>query len=602
MGGLPEGLVYVAYPWATLIDHLQAEGANAQVEMEVFEAFCNGLPAGGDPRITVCQHILLHRFLHLFQKAGIDHVFWPHTTEADLELTAPRLHPFPLYPVQIPTDLESIVQDRPYLYSFIGARANPHYLTDVRSWILGQLADRPGGLVKGRDDWHYTKIVYHHQIWQATGDRNDQLVDDAAAAEFRDALCSSVFALCPSGSGPNSIRLWEALEAGAIPVILSDDLALPGDPRLWAESAIFCAETPDSVAALPDRLAAIARNDAILYRMRSAGQQLRDLYGRDSFVADILELGRNLAGIGTQQGASANVERFARRILTAPRPNEAEAELLLTLAANDPTVQTDHFAANTSVSTACERAHALLGVGHPAAHLMDKRFANAVPPPEHTQRKASFGKQKSLFPGALAAVARWVAPETHPSIADAELAQWNQMLETAIAAADIPKAALLSDHHAALYRLFLNRDTSQSISAFLSSWHQRKVVEGLEDASDAGWPDPHLARFSRLFGATKVLWSMTQPAVTATEALVLGAIPACPSIPGLDRVVSERVRIDLSGLGRRDALSRILTFDPDPRFAFEWLGARAVLRDRLSDPDRLYAARREVVEMVLSQW
>jgi len=47
--------------------------------------------------------------------------------------------------------------------------------------------------------------------------------------------------LCPSGSGPNSIRLWESLAAGAIPVVLADTLELPAHP-LWKDAVVFLPE------------------------------------------------------------------------------------------------------------------------------------------------------------------------------------------------------------------------------------------------------------------------------------------------------------------------------------------------------------------------
>ena len=40
-------------------------------------------------------------------------------------------------------------------------------------------------------------------------------------------LLGSIYCLCPSGSGPNSIRFWEALAVGSIPILLSDTLDLP---------------------------------------------------------------------------------------------------------------------------------------------------------------------------------------------------------------------------------------------------------------------------------------------------------------------------------------------------------------------------------------
>ena len=43
--------------------------------------------------------------------------------------------------------------------------------------------------------------------------------------------------MCPSGSGPNSIRFWESLAVGSIPVLLSDSLELPKH-KLWDDVII----------------------------------------------------------------------------------------------------------------------------------------------------------------------------------------------------------------------------------------------------------------------------------------------------------------------------------------------------------------------------
>jgi hypothetical protein len=97
----------------------------------------------------------------------------------------------------------------------------------------------------------------------------------------------SVFALCPSGSGPNSIRLWEALGYGAIPVILADRLWLPGDAELWQQAALFVPETEAAVAALPARLEALAADASRLQAMQAVGQKIWQRYGLPGFVPDV---------------------------------------------------------------------------------------------------------------------------------------------------------------------------------------------------------------------------------------------------------------------------------------------------------------------------
>lgn len=45
--------------------------------------------------------------------------------------------------------------------------------------------------------------------------------------EYQDVLARSRFSLCPRGSGPSTVRFWESLQAGAIPILISDDMVLP---------------------------------------------------------------------------------------------------------------------------------------------------------------------------------------------------------------------------------------------------------------------------------------------------------------------------------------------------------------------------------------
>jgi hypothetical protein len=50
-------------------------------------------------------------------------------------------------------------------------------------------------------------------------------------ARFQDVLSRSRFVLCPRGRGTSSIRLYETLAAGRVPVIISDDWVPPRGPR-----------------------------------------------------------------------------------------------------------------------------------------------------------------------------------------------------------------------------------------------------------------------------------------------------------------------------------------------------------------------------------
>lgn len=343
LGAVPDDVIYVAFPWATLIDKLQRKTPDSAHLLERFRAFCEELPAN-TLRITVCQHIKMKECLYLFREAGITEIFWSHATHEDV--THPgqdgiRLRPFPLFPVQVrEQQVTGKDDDRPYLFSFIGARANQHYLTESRNWILDLLGGHPDGLIIGRDGWHYNKVVYDHQVLKTRAREADghRLVDQSASDEFRVSLLNSLFSLCPSGSGPNSIRLWESLGAGAIPVILADTYAPPGNPKLWQAAAVFCNESAEEIRALPARLEEIARDPGSLAAMRHAGRQLWMLYGPGCFIYDIQTflLEDPASNLVSFEGDGAGlIVQLSRSLSRKDDLTEADATLLLQSLSSD---------------------------------------------------------------------------------------------------------------------------------------------------------------------------------------------------------------------------------------------------------------------------
>lgn len=349
LGAVPDGVVYVAYPWANLIDKLQTNAFDAHVHLSAFHHFCRQLPQGSK-RVTVCQHIKMKEFMHLFAEAGIEHIFWTHATHADRDQTTSGISvvPFPLYPVQVTEETDADASGkRPHLFSFIGAKSNQYYLTNSRELILDLLKDHPRGMIIGRDSWHYNKVVYEHQILKSKDkdDNKEELVNQSASDQFKESLAQSVFSLCPAGSGPNSIRLWESLGAGSIPVILADTYATPGNQDLWQQAAVFCKETPEAIKALPARLEEIAKDPVNLTKMRHAMRQLWILYGPHSFVYDVQVLMLKLAG--SLEGASSDGdasgaqtvpplrERLLGRVPLGGAPSIQDAQFLLRTCSSD---------------------------------------------------------------------------------------------------------------------------------------------------------------------------------------------------------------------------------------------------------------------------
>ena len=285
---------YVAFPWATLIDKLHRRTLDSSDLLAQYRAFSADLPPK-TRRVTVCQHIKAREFSWLFAEANISHVFWSHATRRDQERPrTPEFRPFPLFPVQVThalpeAALEYDTTSRPYLYCFVGARADRYYPARTRNHILRNLVTDPRGFVVGRPIWHFQRVVYDFQV-EGLASTGAALIDDGASDLFREVLRRSRFALCPSGTGPNSIRLWEALGSGTIPVILSDTWEPPGGRDLWDAAAVFAPETLDSVLTLPNQLAKLATDPERLASMRHAGRQLWARYGPEGFVGDVIDL------------------------------------------------------------------------------------------------------------------------------------------------------------------------------------------------------------------------------------------------------------------------------------------------------------------------
>jgi len=86
---------------------------------------------------------------------------------------------------------------------------------------------------------------------------------------YNNILLESHFTLCPSGTGPNSIRFWEALGAGSIPILLSDNLDLPSH-KLWDKSIIRisendCMQLPSLINDIFNEIEERRKNCIIIY-------------------------------------------------------------------------------------------------------------------------------------------------------------------------------------------------------------------------------------------------------------------------------------------------------------------------------------------------
>ena len=239
-GSGPDGYAYLGFPWATLIDGLRADATVAFELMAALEPCRRALPSGMCIA-TVVQHIYADRYAPILRACGVTDLFWSHARRGQDRLQGMRLHPFPLFPAQTPDGPDPADPHRPrrWLANFIGAHDPKVYLTDVRGQIFADADRFEDVLIIRRRAWHFERAVYEQQV----GGRNAEearLADEAKARdEYLAAIRDSTFTLCPSGSGPNSIRIFESLALSSIPIILTRTLALPGEQALWERTCIL---------------------------------------------------------------------------------------------------------------------------------------------------------------------------------------------------------------------------------------------------------------------------------------------------------------------------------------------------------------------------
>ena len=215
---------YFAAPWSALIRRREMDLPRRKL----------------DRGFTICQHAWFDRIIPACLRLGLDTLFTPHVqpgTAAGVprwvslgsrtagigRLLRPRVEaaagfrilPFPHLAVNGVDP-----QAKELWYSFIGFDTHP-----VRRAIF----DLPR---------HANTILMRRQHWHFDGTRDQR---DREQHEYRDTLARSRYSLCPRGYGPSTIRFWESLQAGAIPVLISDAMILPTGFE-WARCVVRIAE------------------------------------------------------------------------------------------------------------------------------------------------------------------------------------------------------------------------------------------------------------------------------------------------------------------------------------------------------------------------
>lgn len=215
---------YCGIPWATCID----KNVDTNTLLKFLLPYCKH-----KHYYTCCQHIHFRKLIPLMKILGITTLYTPHKIKGENSINGIKIIACPLYAVNIEDlyrnklfkniDYETI--ERPYLYSFVGGYQPNNYLSDIRQKIFS-MSKHKTAKITNTGSWHFNNHVYSVQQ-NAKETLNENEITQKKTNNYNNILLKSRYSLCPSGSGPNSIRFWESLAVGSIPVLLSDTLDLP---------------------------------------------------------------------------------------------------------------------------------------------------------------------------------------------------------------------------------------------------------------------------------------------------------------------------------------------------------------------------------------
>ena len=203
---------YLAIPWTVLLNRRKKKVSVRGVKLR------HG--------VTVCQHIRFREIIPVCLSIGVETLFTPHaecrqySLDSGLiklfdrfaglrNLVRPRIEaaqrfqilPCPHFPINGVAPAE-----KDLWFSFVGF--NTHFSRE----LLFEMPVPSNCVVKQRKHWHFQADASQRQ---------------AEKQEYQETLARSRFSICPRGTGPGTLRFWESLQAGAIPVLISDALQLP---------------------------------------------------------------------------------------------------------------------------------------------------------------------------------------------------------------------------------------------------------------------------------------------------------------------------------------------------------------------------------------
>lgn len=218
--------LYFPFPWATYIDkRCNAQDSSFRIAQKFILGIKNILSENNIcfEIHTVCQHIRWKEILNVMQDCGITDLHVSHSA-SDLTIDGIKIHPWVLFAPNIEDASRTIGLDpkpiltRKYLASFIGAFMS-HYLNDDRK-LLTEI-ESPEIYIQVTNKWHFNDSVYKYQVKNESIPTEHDTKQKEQIINYNNILSESKFSLCPIGAGANTLRFWESIAIGSIPVLFN---------------------------------------------------------------------------------------------------------------------------------------------------------------------------------------------------------------------------------------------------------------------------------------------------------------------------------------------------------------------------------------------
>lgn len=152
---------------------------------------------------TVCQHDSYMSLKLYYKHLNITKVFSP------LHDIANFIDGVEIVPISFTSSFDFKPVKRDISVSFVGTYTSHPIRERMKNRIYGH------------------NIIYRDSYHIETNTFDGVNRKEKEEAEYKDIMQRSRFSLCPRGSSPSSVRFWESLHAGAIPILISDNWCLP---------------------------------------------------------------------------------------------------------------------------------------------------------------------------------------------------------------------------------------------------------------------------------------------------------------------------------------------------------------------------------------